>query len=297
MNVVALGLTTLDVVHHTDAPIVLGGKSVSTSVELVAGGPAANAAVTIAALLGRADLVTALGSGSAADTVDADLAAHSVRVHDCAPYSGWSPPVASCIIDGTGERTVVSPGAANTTFTLTADAADAVADARVLLLDGHHPGLAEQAMVIRPADAVTVLDAGSVKPRAEEWLPRVDVLAASRDYADQLGLTAQQVCARGLAAGCSAVIVTQGAEPVVWQAAGGQLAQHRVTPVDARDTLGAGDVFHGALAAELAVALASPDPSGRRTWVDTLTSGVAAAAEIATRRVTMLGARRWLAEL
>ena len=47
-RVICVGLTTLDVVQRVSEPVVLGGKSRSDAVELVAGGPAANAAVTAA---------------------------------------------------------------------------------------------------------------------------------------------------------------------------------------------------------------------------------------------------------
>src|SRR5690606_35620805 len=74
-----------------------------------AGGPAANAAVTAARLLGGACLVTAIGDGPGADAVRADLAAHQVQVTDLAPPS-WPLPVASALVDvHTGERTVISP--------------------------------------------------------------------------------------------------------------------------------------------------------------------------------------------
>jgi sugar/nucleoside kinase (ribokinase family) len=68
-----------------------GRKSVSSAVELSAGGPAANAAVTCAALLGSATLVTAIGDGPLTTVVREDLAAHHVRVIDLADTSTHSP--------------------------------------------------------------------------------------------------------------------------------------------------------------------------------------------------------------
>ncbi len=292
--VVAVGLTTLDVINRIEGPLVVGSKVVSSRVELVAGGPATNAAVTAAALLGSAELVTALGAGTAADNVDADLAMHSVRVHDCAPVRGWTLPVATCLVTADGERTIASPGAHATFFELTPEAEEAIAGARVILLDGHHPGLAEQALACRRPDSVVILDAGSFKPRAERWLGEVDVLAASSDYAEGLGLTPEGACKHGLSAGCRAVVITQGPGPIVWQLEDGPVREHQVAQVEVRDTLGAGDAFHGALAAELVVALASPDPTGARTWLQALPTAIAGAAHVATTRVSVSGSRRWL---
>lgn len=296
-GVVAVGLATLDVIHRIEGSVVVGGKSISGAVEMVAGGPATNAAVAAAALLGSAELVTALGAGTAADNVDADLAMHHVRVHDCAPVRGWTLPIATCLVTGDGERTIASPGARDTTFELTPDARAAVADAEVLLLDGHHPGLGEAALAARNSDALVVLDAGSLKPLVEEWLPQIDVLAASADYARDLGLTPEGACKHGLAAGARAVLVTQGGGPIVWQAGDAPVREHPVPRVEVRDTLGAGDVFHGALAAELLVALSSPDPAGGRGWLDALPAAIAGAAHVAATRVSVRGARRWLRHL
>jgi sugar/nucleoside kinase (ribokinase family) len=66
-----VGLATLDVVHTVAAPVGPNEKAVATRQDVAAGGPAANAAVTFAALGGRATLVTALGrhplAGAAAE--------------------------------------------------------------------------------------------------------------------------------------------------------------------------------------------------------------------------------------
>ncbi len=291
-QVVAVGLTTLDVIQRITGSIVIGGKVFSTGVEAVAGGPAANAAITAAALLGSAELVSALGFGPGADACDADLSLHGVHVLDCAPVNGWSIPISSCVVADNGERTVVAPGARHTSLDLSDEAIRALQAADVLLLDGHHPTLAEQALdVVRP-ECITVLDAGSVKPRVETWLPRLDVLAASADYAAELGLTPEEACAHGLAAGCGAALVTQGAGPVVWQRADRPLHQTPVRTVTVRDTLGAGDAFHGALAAALGLAAQRSE-----VRLAGFARVVASAAEVATRRVETAGARSWLSTL
>ena len=248
----------------------------SDGVELAAGGPAANAAVTCAALGVPATLVTAIGGGPAADVVRADLERHGVRVVDCAG-EGFEVPVASVLVERDGARTVVSPGARSSAARPSTEALAALGAARIVLLDGHHPRLAVHAL---GGPARVVLDAGSPKPHVEEWLSSIDVLAASADYAAGLGLTAEEVVARGLAAGCAGVVVTQGPDEVLW-ADGGRRGRRRPPTVDAVDTNGAGDAFHGALVAELA--------RGAH-----LESAVTRAVEVASRRVTSAGARGWL---
>ncbi|HEX2857924.1 MAG TPA: PfkB family carbohydrate kinase [Propionibacteriaceae bacterium] len=277
--VVFVGLATLDVVQRFPGPLTRGVKAVSDEVELAAGGPATNAAVTCAALGVPATLVTAIGAGPAADVVRGDLERHGVRVVDCAG-DGWEVPVASVLVERDGTRTVVSPGARSSEVRPTAEALAALGAVGIVLVDGHHPRLAEAALEGRSR---VVLDAGSPKPHVEEWLPRIDVLAASADYAAGHGLTADQVVERGLAAGCRSVVVTQGPDEVLWAEAG-RRGRRRPPTVDAVDTNGAGDAFHGALVAELA------------RGVD-LESAVARAVEVASLRVTSAGARGWLRRL
>ena len=274
--VVCVGLTTLDVVQRFPGPLRRGVKSVSDRVELAAGGPAANAAVTCAALGVPVALVSAIGRTGAATLARHDLEGHGVSVVDCAPPE-WPVPVASVIVEADGTRTVVSPGARESGVGPTSDARAVLAGARVVLLDGHHPRLAEAALA---TDALIVLDAGSPKPHVEEWLARVDVLAASADYATGLGLTAEEVIDRGSAAGCRTVIVTQGAADVLW-AEGGRRGRRRPPDVAAVDTNGAGDAFHGGLVSALARGL-------------DVAAAVGEATRVASLRVTVAGARGWL---
>ena len=273
---VCVGLTTLDVVQRFAGPLMRGVKAVSDEVELAAGGPAANAAVTCAALGVPVTLVTAIGSGGASGVVHDDLQRHGVRVVDCAG-PGWQLPVACVLVERDGTRTVLSPGARASDARPTPEALAALDAAGVVLLDGHHPRLAEAAL---GRGAVVVVDAGSPKPHVEQWLPRVDVLAASADYAVGLGLTAEQVVDRGLAGGCHGVVVTQGGDDVLW-AEGDRRGRRRPPVVEVVDTNGAGDAFHGALVAALAAG-------------DGLDAAVARASDIASRRVTVAGARGWL---
>ena len=73
---VFVGLATLDVIHRIAKPPAANQKITSNAQFVAAGGPAANAAVTFAALGGQAILVTALGVDPVAELIRADLAAY-----------------------------------------------------------------------------------------------------------------------------------------------------------------------------------------------------------------------------
>ncbi len=284
MGAVCLGLTNLDLVQRVSNPPEIGRKQVVESTELCAGGPAANAAVTAAALLGECTLITGLGASPAAELCRADLTAHGVRVLDLAP-AGWQLPTSACVITPDGERTVFSQSALGSRLQLSDRAREALAYADALLLDGHHPVAAGMAIgLVADGDCVTLLDAGSVKPAAESWLSWLDVVAGSADYASGLGTDLDGALAHVLDAGATAAVMTDGPREVIWCHPTGA---GRVVPpsVEAIDTLGAGDAFHGALLA------------GLLTHDGDLGEAVQTAVVTASKRVTTAGSRSWLAQL
>jgi sulfofructose kinase len=140
--VVAVGLCTVDLVQRVAALPAPGEKVQASSVELAAGGPAANAAVAVAALGGTARLATVLGSHPLAQLAARDLAACGVETTDVLPYRVAPPAVSAVSVrEADGERTVVSHNAAGVAATAEVD----LAGAGCLLLDGHHPDLALRA--------------------------------------------------------------------------------------------------------------------------------------------------------
>ncbi|MBP2322028.1 sugar/nucleoside kinase (ribokinase family) [Kibdelosporangium banguiense] len=208
-----------------DLPVP-GQKVQSSSVELVAGGPAANAAITIAALGGQVRLVTVLGAHPLADLARRDLEQYGVEVVDAVPDRAEPPAVSAVSVRiGDGERTVVSHNASGST----ASAAINLSDVDTVLLDGHHPGLA---LAAAKAEVPVILDAGSRKPVFEDLLPQVDVCACSSAFTDPVD--------------CPVITRTHGPDPVQWFV-GDERGAVPVPEVQAKDTSGAGDVWHGAL--------------------------------------------------
>ncbi len=267
MRVLLAGLCTVDLVQRVEELPAPGEKVQSLQVDVAAGGPATNAAVTAAALGAEATLLTVLGAHPLAALARADLETHGVRVVDLDPGRTEPPPVSAVAVrDRDGERTVVSRNAAGSEATW-----DGTVDADVVLVDGHHPGLALS--VARAAgDVPVVLDTGSWKPVLDELLPLVDVAACSAHFtAPEPGLHER---------GVPTVITTAGPHPVRWSTADGGSGEVPVAEVEARDTLGAGDVWHGALAVAV-------------TRERTVTDRIRFANEVAAERVRHVGPRSW----
>lgn len=230
-TLVTVGLCTVDLVQRVEELPMPGQKVQSTSVELVAGGPAANAAIAAARLGGRPRLTTVLGSHPLAELARDDLAAWGVQVFDVLPMRVEPPAVSAVSVrEADGERTVVSHNALGVSASAEID----LSGAGALLLDGHHPDLAVRAArQARELGVPVVLDAGSWKPVFDELMPHVDFCASSSAFRIQVD--------------CPVVTQTHGPDPVRWRV-GTEQGEVAVEPVAARDTSGAGDVWHGALA-------------------------------------------------
>lgn len=334
-RVLACGLATLDVTQVVDALPGPDEKIVARDQSVTAGGPALNAVISAAHLGCAATLVTRVGSGGAASAVHAELAREGVDVVDLAD-AGWALAVSTVLVTrATGARAVVSTNAAALDSALDAALGAHAPHAPALpsglldgvsavLVDGHHLDLA--VAVARSAQAAGVpvlLDGGSWKPGTAALLEHVDVAVLSADFrvppelrapgdapgedADELAVVhalGPRVVARSHGAGPVRVAAWPPHEPGTappgrpWQA---PAWEGTVTPDavdDVRDTLGAGDVLHGALLAGLGYApVLAPggggaDDAGAARRSRTL-AWVEAAARVATASVQHVGARGW----
>lgn len=293
------GLTTLDVQQTVAALPGPDEKVVADDLDVTFGGPAANAAAVAVALGVPVRLVTALGAGPLADVARAGLADAGVEVVDLAAGRPGVLPVSTVLVTrSTGARAVASVNGSRA-GDLVADApVDALLDGAVaLLVDGHLPGVATTlAGAARAAGVPVLLDGGSWKPGTEALLGHVDLAVLSADFRppatgapgrpEEVDALLDAVAAHG--PGFVARSAGSGAVRVRVARPGGR-GPHRTAvrpahllPGAVVDTLGAGDVLHGAMAAAL-VRGAAP--------LAALAEGV----RCATLSVEHRGARGWLA--
>lgn len=277
-----VGLTTLDLVQRVARRPGVNEKVLAQRSDLAAGGPAAVAAVTFGALGGRSVLLSALGPGPLGRWVAADLDRAGVGVMDAWADGTDVSISAVTILDGTGERSVVSRNAKDMVVAVPAELPALARDADVVLIDGHHPDLAVSAARAAQISGIpVVLDCGSTKPVYAELVPLADIVVCSASFV-ACGSGGFDLVAKALLAdGARLVAMTAGGAPVRWRTrnAAGTVDVSRVT---VRDTLGAGDALHGAVAFARAQGVTDPARS--------LGLGVA----VASLRVQHAGPRTWL---
>ncbi|MGC9540402.1 PfkB family carbohydrate kinase [Streptomyces sp. UG1] len=282
-----VGLCTLDVIQLVDHVPAPDEKLTAREQTVAAGGPAANAAVAFAHLGGAAGLLTAIGSHPLARAVTADLDRAGVTVSDLAPHATDPPAVSSVMVTAaTGQRAVASTNAAGHRLAPPDDLGALVAACDIVQLDGHHMELATAtAHAARAAGRRTVLDAGSWKPGTQNLLGSVDVAVCSADFHPPGTRTPADVLRFLHQHGVAWAAVTRGERPIVWAGPdGGGTIDVPTVPV--ADTLGAGDVLHGALTHHLA--------AQRELTSRGFVQALEAAVIVASRACTSFGTRAWM---
>lgn len=278
-----MGLSTLDLVQVVGRRPGVDEKVVAERSDLAAGGPAAVAAVTFGTLGGQGVLVSGLGRGPVARLAVAELDRLGLEVVD-AWVGGTDLSISAVtVLTGSGERSVVSRNAEGMLVAVPAELPALIGRADVVLIDGHHPGLAvAAAREAHAAGIPVVLDCGSPKAVYAELVPLADTVVCSTAFVAGTSGGFEEIAPALVDEGARLVAMTAGAGRVRWRTreAGGAV---EVPPVSVRDTVGAGDVLHGAVAFArargitdsarilrfgVAVASVRVQHAGPRSWLD-----------------------------
>ncbi len=246
-NGLFVGLITLDCIYRVDHVPASDEKLVALDSLLVAGGPATNAAIAFAALGNRATLVGALGQHPLAHLIHTDLSRYGVEVVDLTPDLDAPPPLSTILVTAaTGDRAVVSRNALGRQADPPEALVSLINAADVVLIDGHQMAAGRAiATTARQRDIPIVIDAGSWKPGFDAVLPLATSVVAAAKFRLPSSDDADATLAGLTALGVAEVAVTYGADPIQVCDRGHRGAVP-VPSVAVIDTLGAGDVFHGA---------------------------------------------------
>jgi len=280
---VFVGLATVDTIYTVESIPKRNQKISVPGQQISAGGPATNAAVSFAFLGGRTELVTAVGAHPLAAVIREDLAQHSVRLHDLASRRREIPPISSImVVRGTGERAVVSANAAVFADIKPAFDPQWLRGASILLLDGHYmPLCIAAARCARERGIPVVMDSGSWKQGMAKVLPFIDAAICSVDYRPPGCRSVDHVLDFLRAQNISRIAITRGASAIRF-VDGDKRGSIAVEKIRATDTLGAGDIFHGAFC----YYICRPDA--------TFGKALASAAHVASFSSRFPGTRAWM---
>ncbi len=253
-RIVCLGIVTVDRIWHLAEIPARPVKVQADDFRETGGGMAATAAVAIAALGGQAELWSRVGDDANGNWLRHQLAARGVGTDGVRVFPGAVTPCSAAMVDAQGERLL--------SYFRGRGLGDDPGWLPVASLDGAAAVMADVrwgAGAIRLFEEakrrgiLSVLDADVGEPDRMKALARLadHVVFSAAGLARLAGAEGKEGLRRAARETNGVVGVTAGADGYMWLEQGG-LRRAPGFKVAARDTTGAGDVFHGAYALAIA---------------------------------------------
>ena len=256
--VVCVGHAALDLIYRVDALPARPTKVPAQSLAISGGGMAANAACAIVRLGGAARQVGSIGDDIFGDLVVDELRRYGVDVAHLGRVAGASTSVSSIVVEASGERLIVNHRG-SALEAAPPEVAPAFTGAQALLCDPRWPAASRAAFAAARASGIpSVLDADVADPAILAALVPLagHVVFSEPGFARWSGHAAEAPATPATLASlvggdCALAAVTLGERGILYATKRG-VARMPAFAVDVVETLGAGDVFHGAYALALA---------------------------------------------
>jgi sugar/nucleoside kinase (ribokinase family) len=249
LPILFVGRTTLDAVYSLERFPCEDSKVFARAMRAAPGGPAVNAAITHALLGGQSMLMSAIGSGSWAAQVRQELDRLGIGVIDLGAGTPYETPLTTVLVNESGAtRTIVNPPQPDVAFKSIEGWETGWGEMPgMVLTDGFH--LAETLSLLgtfHASGAQICLDGGSWKPGTEELASLLTVAICSERFkVPSRAANPDATIAWFREMGVPSVAITRGPKPIIaWDR--GRRFEIEIEKIEAVDTLGAGDVLHGA---------------------------------------------------
>lgn len=285
MNGLFIGLTTLDLIYLTDHFPHSNEKIVAIDETISAGGPATNAAITFKYFGNQATLLSVIGNNPISQLIYAELNDHSIDIFDLNPYQQKPLSTSSIIVSkATGERAVVSVNATQSKAIVNNRLfLKKLQDIDVILVDGHQ--ISTSIIIAKEAQRLkipVVLDGGSWKPELLKVLPYVNYAICSENFYPPNCLNSLDVFHYLKEIKIPYIAITKGENPVQYWTKE-ESGNVEVSNIKAVDTLGAGDIFHGAFCHFIL----------KHNFKDS----IAKASQVASIACQYFGTRQWMSKI
>jgi sugar/nucleoside kinase (ribokinase family) len=254
--ILCAGIAVQDIVWRVTEFPPPGGKAMTGEFVVVSGGCAVNAAIAVARLGGRAHYAGPLGhpADSISNQLIDQMTREGIGTLGVVRVPEATAPVSGIMVDGTGERMIVTYRDKRIESARVSDPDRLVANVSLLLADNRFPNFVRPICEAARRQGIPVLLDGD-RPTVEDdplFLVPTHVVFSSECLR---ATTGQQDLATGLlrmrSHSNAFLAVSDGPGPIRY-IDGGAVRNLPVFKVNAIDTLAAGDVFHAGIAMALA---------------------------------------------
>ncbi|MEM2598539.1 MAG: PfkB family carbohydrate kinase [Thermoproteota archaeon] len=269
-DVIGLGMSCVDcVLKVEDTANLSRGKVLDWTIQ--GGGKASTAMVAAARLGARVSIMTRVGQDEAGELIISEFKKYGVDTSRIIVQEGYSTPILFILVDAYGNPRWVNAETLKNwvlpepvghmvklaegkkwaeniiTRRYTDYELDSIVEGRILLLDCFQPECLSAAIVARKNNVETCLDMYFHQKLADLLRNITYCIPSRRTAASFTGETdPEAMCRKILSLGPEVVGVTLGEEGSVFVSKKGEVVRQKAFKVQAVDTTGAGDVFHGA---------------------------------------------------
>lgn len=252
-KILCIGMPVRDLTFRTPGVPARGSKENATGFAEICGGNALNAAISIVRLGGRAALCGPIGDAreTSARFIHEQMANEGIDTKHLIHMPGLVTPISAVMIDPTGERTIVTFRDPELWKVRLPKADTLLDDCHAILVESRCAEFCTDicAAAVRRGIPV-IVDADRAMSLREGLLTAsTHLVFSSEPLQETAGIPDDGEALRKIAALTPSFLAgTRGPRGTLWLDEQGELQETPAFPVHTVDTLGAGDVFHGAFA-------------------------------------------------
>ncbi|HEX3115185.1 MAG TPA: sugar kinase [Bradyrhizobium sp.] len=252
-RILCIGMPVRDLTFRVGGVPARGSKENASHFDEICGGNALNAAIGIVRLGGRASICGPMGdAGETSSRYIFDKLAHEgIETRHIVHMPGLVTPISAVMVDPSGERTIVTFRDPELWKVRLPDPDELLDDCSAILTENRCAEFCTDLCVeARRRGIPVVVDVDLTMSLREGLLTASSHLVFSSEPLQETANVADdgEALKKISRLTSSFLAGTRGAQGTIWLDEKGQLQQTPAFPVHTVDTLGAGDVFHGAFA-------------------------------------------------
>jgi sulfofructose kinase len=252
-RILCIGMPVRDLTFHTPGVPGRGSKENATAFDEICGGNALNGAIGIARLGGRASICGPMGDAKETSSrfIFDKMAHEGIETKHLIHMPGLVTPISAVMIDPSGERTIVTFRDPELWHVKLPDFDTLLDDCAAILTESRCAEFCTElcAEAVRRGIPV-IVDVDRAMSLREGLLNASTHLVFSSEPLQETADVSDDAQALKKIAKLTPSFLagTRGPRGTIWLDENGQIQETPAFPVHTVDTLGAGDVFHGALA-------------------------------------------------